>query len=437
VSPQKVTISNKGRGLTSQAGLIPAVKFLNRYGLEGIIKKSVRHRRGDNALYDAVDGVILTVIAIIGGADDLQAVKAVWADRVLRKLSGWVSIPDNSTFGRLFRSFRQRHVVQLETVNQCLRGRIWKEALRRGTSSIAVRSPLLIDVDSTEKTAWGKQEGVKKGYNPRRMGRVSYHPLLAFCSETKEILQGWLRSGNAYTGNGVVDFMKQLLAHLPSQQRIFFRGDSGFFNGRLFDLLEERGHGYLVKVKLKNMKKHLAGLPWEAIPGQHEWEQTEFLYKCDNWENGRRFVALRLEKEPQPGVNGELFEVREYEYFCYVTTGKLDPWETHRQYGKRATCETWIDEAKNQMALGHIKMNDFWGSSALFQCGILAYNTLRWMALCSNNRELRQWEPGTIRTFLVRVAGKLRTGSRQLGLITPESCLYPEQWKLWVSVGLG
>jgi hypothetical protein len=41
-------------------------------------------------------------------------------------------------------------------------------------------------------------------------------------------------------------------------------------------------------------------------------------------------------------------------------------------YGQRATCETWIDEAKNQMALPHLKMDDFWGSSALFQCTVMA-----------------------------------------------------------------
>jgi len=43
-----------------------------------------------------------------------------------------------------------------------------------------------------------------------------------------------------------------------------------------------------------------------------------------------------------------------------------------------------------------------------------AYNTLRWMAIMSGSQTLRQWEPETIRTYLVRVAGKLLTGNRQL-----------------------
>ncbi|MDO8946514.1 MAG: transposase, partial [Desulfocapsaceae bacterium] len=111
-------------------------------------------------------------------------------------------------------------------------------------------------------------------------------------------------------------------------------------------------------------------------------------------------------------------------------------WQTHKSYGKRATCETWIEEAKNQMALAHIKMDDFWGSSALFQCAIMAYNTIRWMALCSGDKQLCRWEPSTIRSFLIRVAGKIRTGSNQFGLNTPANHLYPKQWAAWVPVGL-
>ncbi len=138
VSPKKFTISNTGKGMTSQAGLIPVVKFLHRADMVGLINNTINHQRGDNALYDQVDGVILTVVAIIGGARSLQAVTTVWADGVLRKLGGWVSIPDNSTLGRLFRTFRQYHVVGLETLNHRLRGRFWRKALRDGTTTIAV-----------------------------------------------------------------------------------------------------------------------------------------------------------------------------------------------------------------------------------------------------------------------------------------------------------
>ena len=192
MSSKKVTISNQGKGLTSQAALFPVVKILSKVRMIGLIKETVEHERGANALYDSVDAVFLTEIATIGGARALSSVATVWADGVLRRLAGWVAIPDNSTLGLLFRTFRERQVSQLETLNHRLRGRFWRKALRSGVSTIAIRSCRVIDVDSTEKTAYGKQQGIKKGYNPFRKGKASYHPILAFCAETKEILQGWL-----------------------------------------------------------------------------------------------------------------------------------------------------------------------------------------------------------------------------------------------------
>ena len=67
---------------------------------------------------------------------------------------------------------------QLETLNHRLRGKYWRKALRSCVSTIAMRSCRVIDVDSTEKTAYGKQKGIKKGYNPFRKGKASYHPIL-------------------------------------------------------------------------------------------------------------------------------------------------------------------------------------------------------------------------------------------------------------------
>ena len=92
--------------------------------------------------------------------------------------------------------------------------------------------------------------------------------------------------------------MKQLLAHLPNRQQVFFRGDSGFFNGKLFDLLEQLGHRYLVKVKLKGLKQLLIGQLWQPIKGKPGWEYCEFWHQCGSWtrknrkrtEKGDRFI---------------------------------------------------------------------------------------------------------------------------------------------------
>jgi hypothetical protein len=42
-----------------------------------------------------------------------------------------------------------------------------------------------------------------------------------------------------------------------------------------------------------------------------------------------------------------------------VTTETLTPWQAHKKYGERATCETWIEEAKSQMGLGKTQGNKY------------------------------------------------------------------------------
>jgi hypothetical protein len=320
-----------------------------------------------------------------------------------------------------------------------LRAQIWRKANRAGVSKVGLNPVQWIDIDSTVDSVCGNQEGAAKGFNPKKKGALSYHPQLAFWAGSKEILQAWFRTGNAYTSNGVVEFVKQLLAHLPNKMRLIIRADSGYFVGTLLDLLDAHKHGYLIKVKLKNLVVLMTGQQWTAIAGQPGWEHCTFDYRCGAWKVTRRFVAVRRKQLKEPSPQVDLLDTSEYDYdyFCYVTTEAFTPWQTHKKYGERATCETWIEESKGQLGMGKIRTAEFLANAALFHCAVLAYNTLRWMAIMSGNQMLRQWEPETIRTYLVRVAGKLLTGNRQLTVKTPDNHLYPQAWDDWVAVGLG
>ena len=106
----------------------------------------------------------------------------------------------------------------------------------------------------------------------------------------------------------------------------------------------------------------------------------------------------------------------------------------HKTYGKRATSETWIEEAKSQQGLAHLKTDHFLANAALFQCAILAYNTLRWMALTSGNAQLKRWEPESIRVHLICVAGKLLTGGHQVHIKLPANHLHPKPWDDWLAL---
>ena len=438
-SAGKVNMSATASGLTSQAGLIPVVKFLERIGFEQTVNQTVPHQRGDNAEYQLTGSMLLVVVGMIGGATSIAKLCGVWSDGVLRKVAGWLKIPVETTISRIFKEVTEKQISQLESVTHRFRAQVWRKANRAGASKVGLNPVQWIDIDSTVDTVCGTQEGAAKGFNPKKKGALSYHPQLAFCVESKEILQAWFRTGTAYTSNGVVEFVKQLLAHLSNKTRLIIRADSGYFVGTLLDLLDAHKHGYLIKVKFKNLVALLTVQQWTAIAGQPGWEQCEFEHSCGTWKVTRHFVAVRKKqlKEQSPQLDLLGTSEYDYDYFCYVTTESLTPWQTHKKYGERATCETWIEEAKKQIGMGKIRTAVFLANAALFHCAVLAYNTLRWMAIMSGSKPLRQWEPETIQTYLVRVAGKLLTGNRQLTVKTPDSHLYPQAWEDWVAVGLG
>jgi len=441
-SPQKarqksarVHFDSTGKNMTSKAGLIPVVKFLDKLGFGKLFHTTVQHERKDNAVYSLEDGVFLILTGLIGGAFSISKCTTLWSGcSVLQKIAGWLRIPDETTLGRLFKEVRERQVSEMETFVHVLRRKVWQGVTRSGTHKVNLLQTLWIDVDSSVKTVCGKQEGVAKGYNPHKKGARSYHPQLAFCTETKEILQGWLRTGSAYTSNGIVEFMKQLLAQLPDSRRILFRGDSGYFVGALLDHLDSLGHGYLIKVKLKNLVSLLSKQQWEAIKGKPGWEQCRFWYRAGSWNASRLLVAVRQRQEVLPSRQQNLVDPVCYDFFCYVTTENYTPWQTHKTYGKRATSETWIEEAKSQLGLAHLKTDSFLANAALFQCAILAYNTLRWMAMSSGNTQLKKWEPESIRVHLISVAGKLLVGGNQIHIKIPRNHLHPKPWKDWLAL---
>ncbi len=427
----KIEVEMEGKGLTVHGGMLPVINFMGRLNFWSAVKKAVNKERGANAIYEIADAVEMIIIGVISGATSLMQVVKVCSDEVLKQMAGWKDVPVDSTLGRIMKTLSFIEVVGLEGLAHRLRGRVWKVCIRSGKKLMSALSIMWVDVDSTVEGVCGNQEGAEKGYNPNKKGQKSYHPLMAFVAETKEVLHSWFRCGSAYTSNGIVEFMKESMSYIKNGVKVIVRGDSGFFSGELLDYLESIGAGYLIKVKMKNLISLLGQQKWISIPKRRGWEQAVFWYQCAGWSHPRRFVAVRQ----LIGIEKGLIEIFEYAYFCYVTTENLTPIEAHEKYGKRATCETWIEEVKSQMNAGHIITGDFWANAALFQCAVLAYNLLRWMAMLTGG-VIQQWEMKTMRLWLIRVAGKLVKGSRQLTLKIPKKFLHQEEWRAWEQMSL-
>ena len=165
---RKVRFAQAKKPLTSQAGLIPAFRFLNRLGLFDILGKRVNSQRGSNATFQLSDVIMMVTTGILAGARSLMKVCTVWQDQTLLACTRFQRIPCDSQFGRILKLFSFASVVELETTVHEMRERVWKKALRSGTSTVYALKQITIDLDSTVKTCFGFQEGAKKGADGSR-----------------------------------------------------------------------------------------------------------------------------------------------------------------------------------------------------------------------------------------------------------------------------
>jgi len=70
-----------------------------------------------------------------------------------------------------------------------------------------------VGLDSSVLTRYGQQEGAKKGYNPRKHGRPSHHPLLAFLG-SGSVVNAWNRPGDVWSAHKALEFFHQTVASL-------------------------------------------------------------------------------------------------------------------------------------------------------------------------------------------------------------------------------
>jgi hypothetical protein len=236
-----------------------------------------------------------------------------------------------------------------------------------------------LDLDSTIFAREGSQEGAAKGYNPRRPGRKSHHPLLAVLAEAPFVLHAWLRSGNTASGRGVCAFLKEAFAQLPTGWRLrCLRADSGFFDQAMLAMLEEHAVPYIIVARMTTALKarlHSSALVWRDLG--KGYAVSSFTLKLHGWSDTRRFVVVReLEREDKSAVGRRLIDVPGYTFRVWVTNRTEDAAMLWRDYNGRATIEQRIEELKNDMHADGFCTRKFFATEAAMLSTIFAYNLL-------------------------------------------------------------
>ncbi len=106
---------------------------------------------------------------------------------------------------------------------------------------------IILDVDSTKTETHGHQEASAYIFH---YGVNGYHPMMINEYNTKLLLSSNFRTGSAYSSNGFINELKEVLAHLDRKDKpISMRGDSAFYNAEFMDYMHHEGIQYYIRAK--------------------------------------------------------------------------------------------------------------------------------------------------------------------------------------------
>jgi len=357
-------IEFSAKNLTSNAGLFLLLEHANKNGIFGQIDHDLVF---DNASTNKIkmNHIKTMLCGNFIGVDKLERLKLLQSDPLINEFS--ISIKEPETVSRFLGNFSYKTTHMLREINF----KVFKKLLRKKKLK-----SITIDIDSSVVNVEGHQEGAVKGYNPKKLGNNCYNIQFAFCDELKAYITGFVRSGNTYTANGAAEMIKEIVAHIKTDDlKILFRMDSGYFDDDIIEVIESAGCLYLIKGKeYPTLASQVTDPSISFIKGEEGRETTEFVTRLDTWNKDRRYVVSRVLKPAKDRSQLSFLEGSDFEYFYFVTNTEMASEKVVIAYEKRGNAENYIKEAKYDMAVGHLLLQSFWANEAIFQLMMMTYN---------------------------------------------------------------
>ena len=166
-------------------------------------------------------------------------------------------------------------------------GLAWLSRHPAKTTQPLLDTPWILDLDTTVKCPYGKQEGAVAGYNPHKPGRPSHSYHSALMANTRLALGIEVMPGNASAPlHGIPGIWAWLDQLAPHEHPALLRGSIAYGNESVLCETESRNQPYLTKLRLtKNVRRLVTRLfahpDWKkAGPG---WERRlSYQETCRN-----------------------------------------------------------------------------------------------------------------------------------------------------------
>jgi len=404
---RKLQIIVGEKNLTHFGGIFLIHWFCKKLKLKWTLQRGIQFNQRIG-LYHPTELILAIIFTIIAGINRLSKTKTLQGNGAFQKIIGFKKFPYASSLRRFLKRADSQIISGINRIHDQLRLKMFYLP--------HARTSILLDFDSTAVTIYGKQiEGAEVGYNPGKKGKRSYHPLVCFEYHTKDFWHGILRPGNVYTSFGAPQFLQECLQKIPPYiYRIKIRADSGFFDYKFIEPLDEKSIGYVIVAKLtRTIKWKLQGLHYHKF--KKNWTVAEFQYQPYGWKRLHRFIVIRRKLPEKTSEQLTLFTLERYSYQVFVTNLSLKPENIWYFYRARASIECHIKELKQDFFLTKIPTNKFLANQLYFSLLLFAYNIVNWFKRLCLPKQLQKATLETIRTDILVLPAKLtKSGSKNL-----------------------
>jgi len=386
----KIRVRFQGKTYTSRAGLKPLSRFARWFGMRELVEARLALPKRERK-YTAADLICAHLSMRCSGVRRISHCGEISGDPLVLELAGLKEFPSEDSLYdtlHLFAPGEQmldeegvRRLGSLLDIHEGFVRAFFKKSPRWKRR---VDRVLTVDVDSHVQTVYGRQEGAARGYNPKKRGRLSYHPLVATISEIRMPLAGLFRTGDTNGKTEIVEFFGMVMGAIEaagvSPRVIQFRGDAGTVCEELLAACEAKGnirYGFSVPINRAFLSR-VSGLRYkEASPGIGV---SEFFYggKGTGWSRSRRIVVVRQSvKQLGDKAQGRLFgDLPGYRYQLIVTNKRSSARAVWRFYNGRADSENVIKDLVEGVGLDAVPTGKFLANAANFWLMLIAQSLL-------------------------------------------------------------
>ena len=366
---------------TPYGQLVFFAQFLKAGGLFSRLCVGAPFAFQSNNAPQIVDVLGTLLLSILAGHSRYAHISALRFDQVSAPILGMSKVISEDSARRSLQKLEQ------------LGARSWQQRELRAVWEPLLYEPWVLDIDTTIKTIYGRQEGAEVGYNPHKPGRPSHTYHTYWIGRLRLCLDVEVRPGKEHAGKYGMPGLWELIDSLGREAwPQFIRGDCNYGNEENMKQAEARGLGYLFKLRQTKKAKELIRFletqdRWS--PAGSGWEVIEGMLQLSGWSRKRRVVVVRRTKTPRDSASSNssakglpllelagacTLESATYEYIVLVTSLPYEAASIGQLYRERADTENPFDELKNQWGWAGFTTRDFERCQIMARFIALVYN---------------------------------------------------------------